>query len=334
MSSPQEEILRLVCPDFTEITIVASFAAEQNPPITDSIGLVQPIPKIEKNSIPPSSTESRLQNHNNKDKERVSVKTGPVSTSTKQITAYTTLNGIYSETGVRGHQYPEFAVKELMENAYDFLQVLYPVEKGNTKETRKIAIRVKIEPISSVIDSISNPLLALDVITHIIRITVRNSNVDSKSVFENLEGVFDYDSWYSTKRNQYRITTGALGDFLKRSLGMGYALWTSDFNPDDSLEERQWNEPAIFRFNGQERRVYIIVEPGQRVMPRFADPTKYDTSGFTEVEIALPIATEWKRSSYGYSILLTKLEEYCKRARLSKIKTEITFEVEEGKVSE
>ena len=100
------------------------------------------------------------------------------------------------------------------------------------------------------------------------------------------------------------------------------------------MEERQWNEPAIFRFNGQERRVYIIVEPGQRVMPRFADPTKYDTSGFTEVEIALPIATEWKRSSYGYSILLTKLEEYCKRARLSKIKTEVTFAVEEGKVSE
>jgi hypothetical protein len=134
MSSPQEEILRLVCPDFTEITIVASFAAEQNPPITDSIGLVQPIPKIEKNSIPPSSTDSRLQNHNNKDKERVSVKTGPVSTSTKQITGYTTVNGIYSETKVRGYQYPEFAVKELMENAYDYLQVTYPVEKGNTKQ--------------------------------------------------------------------------------------------------------------------------------------------------------------------------------------------------------
>ena len=334
MSSPQEEILRRVCPDFTENTIVASFTVEQNPPIRDSIGLVQPVLKMEKNSIPPSSTDSRPKSHNNKDKERASVKTGPISTSTKQITAYTTLNGIYSETGVRGYQYPEFAVKEMMENAYDFLQVIYPVEKGNTKETRKIAIRVKIEPISSVIDSISNPLLALDVITHIIRITVRNSNVDSKSVFENLEGVFDYDSWYSTKRNQYRITTGALGDFLKRSLGMGYALWTSDFNPDDSLEERQWNEPAIFRFNGQERRVYIIVEPGQRVMPRFADPTKYDTSGFTEVEIALPIATEWKSRSNSYCNLLTKLQEYFKKARLSKIKTEITFAVEEGKVSE
>jgi hypothetical protein len=68
-------------------------------PKSDTLALtVQPIPKIEKNSIPPSSTDSRLQNHNNKDKERVSVKTGPVSTSTKQITGYTTVNGIYSET--------------------------------------------------------------------------------------------------------------------------------------------------------------------------------------------------------------------------------------------
>jgi hypothetical protein len=40
-----------------------------------------------------------------------------------------------------------------MENAYDFLQVYYPVEYGNTKETRKIAVRVKIEPIPSVIES-------------------------------------------------------------------------------------------------------------------------------------------------------------------------------------
>src|SRR5918998_4839624 len=105
---------------------------------------------MEKNSIPHSSTDSRPKSHNNKDKERASV-TGPISTSTKQITAYTTLNGIYSETGVRGYQYPEFAVKEMMENAYDFLQVIYPVEKGNTKETTKIEIRAKIE---SVIDSI------------------------------------------------------------------------------------------------------------------------------------------------------------------------------------
>ena len=324
MSSPQEEILRLVCPDFTEITIVASFAAEQNPPITDSIGLVQPIPKIEKNSIPPSSTDSRLQNHNNKDKERVSVKTGPVSTSTKQITGYTTVNGIYSETKVRGYQYPEFAVKELMENAYDYLQVTYPVEKGNTKAIRKIDIRVKIEPIPAV--TIRSP----NVITDVIRITVRNSNFDNKPAFENLEEIFNYDNWYSTKRNQFRGTTGALGDFLKRALGMAYALWVEDFNPDDSLEERQWDEPIIFRFNGHEQKIYIEVEPGQKVLPCFDEPTDYDTSGFTEVEIAMPISTEWKNVHFGYNSLITKIANYCKSARLSKIKTDISFTFDGG----
>jgi hypothetical protein len=322
-----EKILRLVTPELCEDMIVAPFSIatiSENVTLFPGVrGLVLLATKMEKNPLHPSS--SHPSPSPSPDIKRKVVKAGPVSTSTKQITAYTTLNGIYSETGVRGHQYSEFAVKELTENSYDFLQVIYPVEKGNTKETRKIAIHAKIEPIPSVIKSISNPLLALNIITHIIRITVRNSNIDNKTVFENLEAIFDYDSWYSTKRNQYRITTGALGDFLKRSLGMGYALWTSDFNPEDSLEERQWDEPAIFRFNGQERRVYIKVEPGQKVMPQFDTPTKYDTSGFTEVEIALPIATEWKRSNCGYNDLISRLENYCKRTRLSKIKTEITF---------
>ena len=214
-----------VTPDYSEDFLLSSFItapAGKIVPITPPIRLVQSALKMEKTPLPPSPDSNGKGECKNKSKsrDRTTVKAGPVSTSTKQITAYTTMNGIYSDTAVRGYQYPEFAVKELMENAYDSLQDFYPVEKGNTKETRKIAIRVKIEPIRSVITSISNPLLSLNVITHIIRITVRNSNVDNKTVFENLEGVFDYDSWYSTKRNQYRITTGALGDFLKRSLGM------------------------------------------------------------------------------------------------------------------
>jgi hypothetical protein len=210
-------------------------------------------------------------------------------------------------------------VKELMENAYDFLQDYYPVDKGNNKDTRKIEVSVKIEPIS-----LPPPQLDPEVITHIIRIVVRNSNIDNIPVFENLEAIFDYDNWYSTKRNQFRVTTGALGDFLKRGLGMGYASWTSDFNPDTSFESKQWSEPMIFRFNGQEHKVFIDVEPGQKVQPIFSTPTIYDTSGFTEIEIALPVATFWN-IGYGHDGLLRRLENYCKTSRLSKIKTDISF---------
>jgi hypothetical protein len=285
-------------------------------PFSDPILHVSSAPKIDKKSNPDNDSRNR------KSKPRKITKAGPVSTSTKQITGYTTINGIYTETGVRDHQYPEFTVKELLENAYDYLQVSYPVENGNTKETRTIAISLRIEPIPAVTSN------SLNVISDIIRITVRNSNVDNLSVFENLDAIFDYDNWYSSKRNQYRGTTGALGDFLKRALGMAYALWTADFNPDDSLEERQWNEPIIFRYNGIERKVYIEVEPGQKVLPRFDEPTDYDTPGFTEVEIAMPISTEWKQASHGYNSLISRISNYCRSARLSKIKTDLSFTVD------
>jgi hypothetical protein len=141
---------------------------------------------------------------------RKMVKAGPVSTSTKQIAGYTTVSGILNETGRKEHEYPEFGEKELMENGYDFLQEFYPIENGNDKTTRKITIRVKIEQIPSVIKSLPEPVTQFSpakVITHIIRIAVRNSNVDNIAVFENLEKVFDYNNLYTSKRNQFKATT-------------------------------------------------------------------------------------------------------------------------------
>jgi len=70
---------------------------------------------------------------------------------------------------------------------------------------------------------------------NILRIAVRNSNVDNIPVFEDLYSVFDYDKWYSTKRYQHRETCGSLGDFLKRGLGMGYASLTEGVNDDNSV---------------------------------------------------------------------------------------------------
>jgi hypothetical protein len=298
----------LLQPDLNEDNTISSAV------IYDRIRLVQLGQKIDKKPTPPI--------------KRKVVKAGSVSTSTRQITSYTTTNGIYIDTGVSGFQYPEFAVKELMENAYDFLQEFYPVEYGNNKDTRRISIHVKIEPIASVIASLppkqTTEFNPPKVITHLIRIAVRNSNVDNKPVFEDLGAIFDYDRWYSTKRDQFRITTGALGDYLKRSLGMAYALWTSDFNPENSLEGEQWDEPVIFRCNGQERKVYIHVEPGEKVEPSFSEPVECDIGGSTEVEVILPIATE----CVSHKQLIWTLRNYCRKARYSKIKTEITFTVE------
>lgn len=146
-----------------------------------------------------------------------------------------------------------------MDNAYDFLNDYYDKK---TKEVRKIAVRVKV-------DSTTTP--------KILRIAVRNSNVDNISVFENLEGIFDYNRWFSTKRHQHRMTTGALGDFLKRVLGMGYASWTSINNPEDSFMDRQWEEPVILRFNAHEYKIFIIVD-NETISTRIEGPTKFDES--------------------------------------------------------
>jgi DEAD_2 len=142
-------------------------------------------------------------------------------TTTKQSMSYVTVRGIESDTSWPVQEWPKQSAKELMSNAYDFLRDYYP---DCTKETRKIDVFIKIDSISDE-DSVDE-----DKKRTVIRIVVRNSNIHNILVFENLEAVFNYTQFHSTKRNQHREVSGALGDYLKRGLGMGYALWTNDFN--------------------------------------------------------------------------------------------------------
>ena len=93
-------------------------------------------------------------------------------------------------------------------------------------------------------------------IVRFVHVAVRNSNVDNIPVFEDLDRIFDFNVWHSTKRNQHRMTCGSLGDALKRSLGMGYASWTKDYNASETFEDKQWEQPVIVRCNGKEFRAY------------------------------------------------------------------------------
>jgi hypothetical protein len=302
------EISKLIIPNLTEDI------GSQTGPILGSKLLVVLGQKMGKKHLPSSKDKRRL---------------GPVCTSTKQIVGYTTVKGIQQEISLPPLNWPEFSIKELMSNAHDFLRVYYPTQKGYTAENRKIAFRVRIDPILEVIATIApiTQFAPATVITHILRIAVLNSNINNivDPAFENLEAIFDYNNFCSTKRNQFRETSGALGDFLKRVLGMGYALWTDDFNPENSFEDKQWSEPVIFRFNNQEQKVYAVVDPGRKIEPRFSEPVAYDTPGFTEVEIALPIPASWNGH---FSVLIVNLRKYCRVARIAKIQTDISFTFE------
>ena len=101
--------------------------------------------------------------------------------------------------------WPKQSVKELMNNAYDFLNDYYP---DGTKETRKIVVHPKIDSILDGDERSYSPYFRYETRTF-----------DDLTVFETLEPIFDYTQFRSTKRHQHRIITRALGDYLKRALG-------------------------------------------------------------------------------------------------------------------
>jgi len=223
---------------------------------------------------------------------------GPVATSTKQMAGYFTVSGIENELSIPERMWPCFALKELADNACDWLNDYYPISNVITRQrsnstsnssnnrTRYIAIRIQIDKIPNDTN-----------LTRIIRIAVQNSNVDQIEVFgggrEGLEQLFDYSQWSSTKRHQHRMTAGSLGDYLKRHGGMGYASWNnivrgSKVSYDDNT---QWEEPIIFRFNGSEYKVFVYYDRYRGIPePVIKYAGKSDAIDYTEVECALPIS--------------------------------------------
>ena len=215
-------------------------------------------------------------------------------------------------------------MKELMDNGYDSLNDYYPY---SPKEARKIAVHVNLDPIPNINDKV------------MFRMAVRNSNVENIEVFEDLEGILDFNQWVSTKRNQHRETCGSLGDFLKRSLGMGYASWTSNYNPELSFEDKQWQEPLTLRFNDQQIKAFMVVDiDNQTYSADIKPPIKFDVPDFSEVEIALPIDrghtmtynsdTRQYETTSEEQMLLNKLEKYYKKYRIMKLQTDFSLTIE------
>jgi hypothetical protein len=251
----------------------------------------------------------------------------PVSTSTKQLTGYFTVNGIQSEISYRLKDWPIFALKELMDNAYDFLNDFYSitaaVNKDNSNTRRTISVSVKI----------NCPLPDMGV--RIFRISVRNSNVDRESVFEDLDQIFNYTQWQSSKRNQHRMNCGSLGDFLKRAIGMGYASFmslTADSNNDSGSDDRQWEEPLILRFHHKEYRVLASYDIYTGVAtPDIQGPYESEAVDYTEVEVALPVSiANCDRAEYDELPLMDRLQYYYEIYILAKTRTHFKFTIRKG----
>ena len=238
---------------------------------------------------------------------------------------YFIVRDIESATSYLKREWTIFALKELLDNAYDWLNDHYPAIKPEDKDKRRIVIRIWVTENGNA-NGAGNKF---------IHIAVRNSNVDNFPAFTNLKETLDYDIWYSTKRGQHRMTTGGLGDALKRILGMGYAAWseaeieTKQGAAGEEIiefgleEEKQWNEPIIVRRNETERRCFLTIEMSKgnrKVDIKPCVPTR-NIGTDTEVEVMLPIVPDSGYIDNTYytrdyeHIPLHKLREYYNSTR-------------------
>jgi hypothetical protein len=117
---------------------------------------------------------------------------------------FITLRGIQTRTGVDKKHLPLFVLKEMMDNALDY------VEKSGNENT---TITHQLPKVSVLITLEANSLF---------HVMVSNSNHSNKGVFTeaNVRKIFSYTSSMSSKRNQFAITRGALGDAFKELLSI------------------------------------------------------------------------------------------------------------------
>ncbi len=143
---------------------------------------------------------------------------------------------------------------------------------------------------------------------------VSNSNYDtstsssiSKATFSKqiLKSIFDFDRYHSSKRNQFKITKGALGDALKEVLCIPHVL------AHDS-EINNWDYPLKIYAAQKVFQVYLAIDRiNQLVHARIddeadddAEVTYYDN---TKIEVTLPVViVEGQNKDY----LITRLYNY------------------------
>lgn len=245
------------------------------------------------------------------------------------MAGYFTVSGIQNEISLQEKDWACFALKELLDNPYDWLNDYYPISSFD-RTKRSIDTRIQINQIPKDPD-----------LTRIFRITVRNSNIDQIEAFtaEGLQQIFDYTQWLSTKRNQHRMTAGSLGDYLKRHAGMAYASWNNivrDSSNSNNEEEYiyddniQWEAPIIFRFNGKQYNVFVYYDKYSCLAPeaiiKYAG--KSDAIDYTEIECTLPVSRINCSGNDSNPPLFDKLLQYYNWYKIPKTNIKFSLDIQ------
>jgi hypothetical protein len=114
------------------------------------------------------------------------------SSQKSQFADYTTWNGIENKTSIQKQDAVSFLVKELLDNALDYLETTQYHNNNTAAPIMPPEIHIVIEKVPD----------------KYIRITVCNSSYDANASFSShiLKAIFNFDSYHSSKRNQFKIT--------------------------------------------------------------------------------------------------------------------------------
>jgi hypothetical protein len=189
------------------------------------------------------------------------------SSQKSQFADYTTWKGIETKTGIEPEDAVRFLVKELLDNALDYLE---SSRQQNNEQQPQIHVIVEKHK------------------EKYIRITVHNSNYvydiadngKSKAAFSKqmLKNVFDFDRYHSSKCNQFKITKGALGDALKEVLCIPHVLAR-----DDGIAD--WNYPLYII--SQQQKLYqieIIIDRINQTVRSKIDESDFDKTASIDIQ--------------------------------------------------
>jgi hypothetical protein len=177
---------------------------------------------------------------------------------------YATLEGIENRTGIGEENLHSFILKEVLDNASDSLE---------THLAKKAQVKVIIAKKDN-----------------ILRIVVRNSNNSSKFSFsrDKLESIFNFDTFYGSKRNQYKLNRGALGDAFKEILCVPYALarkygidWKQPLTITTAIDSTQYTFSVSLLIDRIDQTIHTAIEELKR--------EGETESNFTEIEVRLPV---------------------------------------------
>ena len=203
---------------------------------------------------------------------------------------YVKSKGIKTRTGVEEEDFGIFVLKELIDNAIDFIE-----------DHVSAFLRKDETPIIKVI---------IDQINSITKIRVINSNAEIDVFSKDLvRQIFKFTKFYSSKRNRYQISRGALGDALKEVLCVPYAL-------ADKKEIENWNHGLEITTDNKNFNIRIGIDKiRQKIKPdiKIKKVNNNNNQKFTEISISLPEILDYSlvdQYLFQYSILNPHMEFY------------------------